>query len=226
MGAKAKGGKGGARRVGSWPYVRPTRALIKIELAAAARACLENARELSADARALLDMGRSVRAVALACVAVEELAKAQVCQILYHGEPGRYRYEDPAKFWEFWSRHDWKSAFALTGRDTRPPSPAEQAATVRVRLGVDPREALRMLGERHATAIEVAQMMCAFRERALYVDVGVMKDEPDSPVWVWRPGEMQDRAFADALLGMLDLRFAKLAPKVDALPPSPRPGVP
>lgn len=67
------------------------RALTGPELAAAARACFDNAADLIGDAELLEAAGRPARAGALACVALEELGKARLCLKLHEGRDRRHR---------------------------------------------------------------------------------------------------------------------------------------
>ena len=81
---------------------RPDRSLTKDELAATAVACFENAENLLSDARLLSESGRHARVATLTCTAIEELAKAQVCEGLYSDRINSRKYKDPGKFWTFW----------------------------------------------------------------------------------------------------------------------------
>ena len=67
-----------------------------------AQAAAQNAVDLAADARFLLDAGRFPRAHALATLALEELGKMELCQVVLEGKL------DENDFRQEWSNHLWK----------------------------------------------------------------------------------------------------------------------
>jgi AbiV family abortive infection protein len=69
-----------------------------------------NAFALRIEAEILVKQGSLSRAYSLACVGIEELAKAKVCLGLRDGDQRFRHYANHEKFWAFWRDHQLKVA--------------------------------------------------------------------------------------------------------------------
>lgn len=207
--------KGGGRQ--AFGLRRPDRELTWLELAAGARASFENAEDLLSDARLLYDSGRNARAVSLACMAHEEIAKATVCEALHAARPGYDKYREPAVFWRFWRDHPRKSAFAATGRDTDLPTALDRLVAVQAGAGRSAKESIEALNRLHAEAVETARDFSDIREFGLYADIL----EIEAPKRFCRPSWPEQELtpkLAERMLVVISKGVEALRPRISALP--------
>lgn len=200
----------------------PNRSLTQEEFIRAALACDLNARDLLREAELLLGNDCHARALALACVGLEEIGKVEVCIGLYHGDDRFERYRPPEGFWRFWQNHGRKSARGILGLDSNPvdadlsveglPLSEEEAA-----------RAVETLTRLHALAKDASQFLVQARESALYVDLSAA-DRPGDPSLVVFPQKSVPRVHAEGLIARLRERLEHIRPLLDLLPPPTPPG--
>ena len=131
-----------------------------------------NAFALHLDARILREAKSLSRAYSIACVGIEELAKAKVCLGLYDADPQMKPYAKPENFWAFWTNHQLKVAMGLLDLDIEAESrPARVAVRRRTAAQLGEIERLEKYESALEESMQASEVMRIGREDGLYFDI-------------------------------------------------------